>query len=110
MPIGASTWFASYFLSCPIFLSYNRRALSTITITAPLQSQGRDPRLQGVSNGISYNQQESAQAAADDSSASSGRNSEDSIRDSDLETPRDIFAEEEESESTTHNANALTTL
>jgi hypothetical protein len=93
MPIGASTWFASYFLSRPIFLSYNRRALSTITMSALLRSQGRDPHLQGVSNGISYNQQESAQAAADDSSARSGRNSDDgSIRDSDLEMLRDIFA------------------
>ena len=72
-------------------------------MSAPLRSHGRDPRLQGVSNGISYNQQESGQAAADDSSARSNRNGRDgSERDSDLETPHDIFAEEEES--TTHNA------
>lgn len=73
-------------------------------MSAPLRSHGRDPRLQGVINGISYNQQESGQAAADDSSARSDRNGRDgSERDSDLETPHDIFAEEEE-ESTTHNA------
>jgi hypothetical protein len=78
--------------------------LTTITMSAPLRSYGRDPHLQGVSNGISYNQQESAQAAANDNTAISDRNSHDgSIRVSDLETPRDIFPEEEE-ESTTHNA------
>jgi hypothetical protein len=74
-------------------------------MSALLRSHGRDPRLQGVSNGISYNQQESAQVAAYDNTAISDRNSHDgSIRDSDLETPHNIFAEEEEEESTTHNA------
>jgi hypothetical protein len=106
--IGASTCFASYF-SHLFSLSYNRRALNTIAMSmlVPLWSQSRDARLQGAANGISYNQKESAQAAATGSIDSSAADY-DSIKDSDLETLQDIDFDKEPIDTGNHNANSDT--
>jgi hypothetical protein len=76
-------------------------------MSAPLWSQRRDARLQGAANGISYNQKKLAQAVATGSSDSSATD-DDSIKDSDLETPQDIDFDKEPIDTGNHNANSDT--
>jgi hypothetical protein len=75
-------------------------------MSPPLRSRQRDPHLQSATNGISYNQEDSAEAPGD---GSAGSNQNDTITNDDdnddLETPREFDLDAPVLLNGTHNAN-----
>ena len=89
----------------PFALSHFLRAENTVTMSPPLHSQQRDPRLQSTVNGISYNQKDPVMSPSDDS-VGSNQNGTITIDDDsdDLQTPRPLDLDAPVRLNGTHNA------